>query len=83
MDSKYNWWLDPYIPFERKAEQNLFWRIYEENKRLLARVKHNGPNTKLKSLLASMRAFARENNWNRAEWYEFTGKQWIKNTYNK
>jgi len=38
-NNQYNLWEDPNVPFELKAEQNLFWLIYDENRSLYRRMK--------------------------------------------
>lgn len=71
-NNQYNWWEDPNVPFELKAEQNLFWLIYDENRSLYRRMKKNGARVeKIKGLLFSMRQYAREHNWLYSEWTKY------------
>jgi hypothetical protein len=71
-NNQYNWWEDPNVPFELKAEQNLFWLIYDENRSLYRRMKKNGARVeKIKGLLLSMRQYAIEHNWLYSEWTKY------------
>lgn len=74
-NNRYNWWEDPNVPFRLKAEQNLFWIIYEENKSLHERMKkRNEPREKLKELLNIMLQYAHEHGWLYKDWVDFTKK---------
>lgn len=73
MNEQYNWWSDPYVPFEWKAEQNLFWLIYEENRRFL-RKQHDGDCQKLRDTLDAMRAYAKERGWVKKDWLDYVRK---------
>lgn len=73
MNEQQDWWFNPGVPFHLKAEQNLFWLIYEENRRFLKK-QTEGSCQKLMDTIDAMRAYAKERGWVKKDWENYVRK---------